>query len=311
MAITGKVSIQIPTYNQQRYISRAIDSALMQDYPNLEIIVADDCSTDDTEKIVKQYNDSRVKYFKNEKNIGRVANYRKSLYDYSTGDWVVNLDGDDYYTNPSFVSRGMRIINEYRELGHQVMFYQSAISIVDEQTGEETAKQHKLLEGKEYEIFDNYYFGKFRKNQFFSHLTTIYHRATALRIGFYEFNTLNTDFESMMKLSFYGKVILDNSLCGVWLLHSKNATFNSEVFFEKGNDPLFSRFEEYAQKAFGNEYEARWKSKLRRENQIIHLEWLADRGDFINLMRYLVKYRMYYNRMFVLIVKSFVNSLKK
>jgi len=108
--MSNKVSIQIPTYNQQQYISQAIDSVLMQDYPDLEVIVADDCSTDETEAIVRKYKDIRVKYFKNEKNIGRVANYRKSLYDYCTGDWVVNLDGDDYFTSPTFISRGMNVI---------------------------------------------------------------------------------------------------------------------------------------------------------------------------------------------------------
>lgn len=306
MAIPGKVSIQIPTYNQQQYISRAIESALMQNYPDLEIIVADDCSTDETAQIVKQFTDPRIKYFKNEKNIGRVANYRKALYDYCTGEWVVNLDGDDYYTNPSFISRGMRLINEYRERGNEVMFYQAVISVMDEKTAKETPKRHALLGDKEYDIFDNYYFGKFRKNQFFSHLTTIYHRATAMRIGFYEYNTLNTDFESMMKLSFYGKVILDNTPCGVWVLHDKNESAGSSTGFLQNNTSLFSRMEEYAKKAFGKDYEVYWRSKLKKENQIIHLEWLAENGNFSQLLRYMFKYKRIYKRTPLLLAKSIV-----
>ncbi len=69
------VTIGIPTYNQQEYLAAAVESALAQQYPNLEIIVADDCSTDETEKIVQPYLlDKRLKYFKNENNVGRVLN---------------------------------------------------------------------------------------------------------------------------------------------------------------------------------------------------------------------------------------------
>ncbi|MGC8706738.1 MAG: glycosyltransferase family 2 protein, partial [Desulfurella sp.] len=87
-----KVTIAIPAYNQAKYIKQAIDSALNQDYPNLEVIVSDDASLDDTRQIVKEYNDKRLKYYRNEKNIGRVANHRKLLYEYATGEYVLNLD---------------------------------------------------------------------------------------------------------------------------------------------------------------------------------------------------------------------------
>jgi glycosyltransferase involved in cell wall biosynthesis len=64
----------IPTYNQAKYISKAIESALNIDYPNIEVIVSDDCSTDNTEEVVSKYlSDDRFKYIKNEKNLGRVV----------------------------------------------------------------------------------------------------------------------------------------------------------------------------------------------------------------------------------------------
>ncbi len=50
-----KVSIMIPTYNQQKYIVRAIESALSQDYPNMEIVISDDNSPDETQAIVENY----------------------------------------------------------------------------------------------------------------------------------------------------------------------------------------------------------------------------------------------------------------
>lgn len=75
------VTIMIPTYNQSAFIVEAVESALMQDYENLEVIVLDDCSDDNTQKLLQAFNsDSRFYYHRNKKNIGRVKNYRKLLY---------------------------------------------------------------------------------------------------------------------------------------------------------------------------------------------------------------------------------------
>lgn len=306
-----KVTVQIPTYNQEKYLARAIDSVLMQDYPNIEIVIADDNSTDGTEVLVKKYSDERIKYFKNEKNLGRVGNYRKALYDYSTGEWVINLDGDDYYTTPAFISRGMKLISLYREKGHNVLFYQAAITVIDEYNNKVMPKQHHLLGEKEYEVYKDYYYGKFRANVFFSHLTTIYNRQKALEIGFYEYNTLTTDFESMMKLSFYGEVILDSINAGVWRLHDRNATLNARIGFRKGGSLVFERLPGYAKEAFGEKYEKERKKATERETEILHLELLAENGTFLSLLKYVLKYRRPYHRLPVLIIKSAVLNIKE
>ena len=105
-----KVSIMIPTYNQEAFIRDAINSALQQTYPNLEVIVGDDASTDATPEILAEIIDPRVKYVRNPYNIGRNANYRNLLYSHTTGDFVVNLDGDDYYTDSDFITEAVKII---------------------------------------------------------------------------------------------------------------------------------------------------------------------------------------------------------
>ena len=74
------VTVFIPCYNQSSVLSRAINSVLTQTYKNLEIIVGDDCSTDETSLVVQTFlHDSRVQYKKSEKNLGRVGNYRRGL----------------------------------------------------------------------------------------------------------------------------------------------------------------------------------------------------------------------------------------
>ncbi len=305
-----KVTIQIPTYNQEQYIAQSLGSCLAQDYPNLEIVVSDDCSTDRTREIVEGLRDPRIRYFRNDKNIGRVANYRKALYEYSSGEWVVNLDGDDYYTNSGFISRAMRLINTYRGQGHNVVFYQALITVVNEMTGENIPKRHAVLGGQEFRIFDHYYLEVYRRNKYFSHLTTIYHRPKAIEIGFYEYNTLSTDFESIAKLSFYGKAILDNEMAGVWRVHSRNETHGTrKEFGEKGKEAL-KRIERYAQEAYGGGWESVWKKKIIAENQVLYLELLADNGFFFPLVKYIFKSHRLYYRTPVLLVKAALKNLK-
>ena len=63
------VSVVMPNYNGERFVSEAINSVLSQTYSNIELIIVDDCSTDNTDEEVKPFiTDQRIKYIKNEKN---------------------------------------------------------------------------------------------------------------------------------------------------------------------------------------------------------------------------------------------------
>lgn len=108
------ISILIPTYNRAKWIGKAIESAMMQDYPNVEIIICDDCSTDNSDEIIRSYcYDSRIKYFKNEKNLGLIQNFNKVFFDLAKGDYVTLLGSDDYLTNKSFLSKAITIIENH------------------------------------------------------------------------------------------------------------------------------------------------------------------------------------------------------
>ena len=65
-----KISVIMSAYNAQKTISRAIRSVLNQTYDDIELIVVNDCSTDNTEKIVKKYKDNRIVYIKHDVNLG-------------------------------------------------------------------------------------------------------------------------------------------------------------------------------------------------------------------------------------------------
>ena len=297
-----KVTIQIPTFNQEKFIAKAIESALMQNYSELEIIVLDDFSTDNTYQIAKSFTDTRLKVFRNEKNIGRVKNYKRLLYEFVTGDWIVNLDGDDYFTDPDFVSDGISAILKEKD----IVFYQAAITGKSQHS--EFVFKHKLLENNTQKVLDGkIYFINFNKNEFFSHLSTIYNVAKAKSIGFYSHDTLIADAESMLKLAINGNIILTNKIIGVWNIHSSNES-QSILTQNSLTIDAFKRLQQYVEPYIGVKAAAKWFRAATNSNTRSYMEELAKKDFRIFLIKS-IKVGYFNKRLFILIVKKLLNKI--
>jgi glycosyltransferase EpsE len=111
---TPLVSILISTYNDEISVVNAVRSVQNQTYKNLEIIVLDDGSTDDTYKLVKSItdNDSRVKLLKNEENIGLTKSLNILIKE-STGDIIARQDADDI-SLPQRIRTQINFIQKYK-----------------------------------------------------------------------------------------------------------------------------------------------------------------------------------------------------
>lgn len=104
------VSIVIPTYNRAYILSRAIESVLNQTYRNIELIIIDDGSTDNTEEIVKNFSDPRIKYIRHSENRG-IPFSRNTGIKNSKGDFIAFLESDDEYL-PKKIEKIMRIFRD-------------------------------------------------------------------------------------------------------------------------------------------------------------------------------------------------------
>lgn len=111
-----KVSIVVPTYKRNKYIIRALDSILMQDYPDIEIIVVDDNGegTEDQlatqDSLNKYIENNQIRYIRNPINVGG-AIARNNGIEQSTGEYITFLDDDDEYL-PGKISIQVRAIEE-------------------------------------------------------------------------------------------------------------------------------------------------------------------------------------------------------
>lgn len=92
----GLVSVIMPSYNTAEYITESIQSVINQTYTNWELIIVDDCSTDNTEEIVSQICDERIRYIKNDINSGAAVSRNKALRE-AKGQWIAFLDSDDIW----------------------------------------------------------------------------------------------------------------------------------------------------------------------------------------------------------------------
>ena len=215
------VSIMIPAYNQPQYIERAVQSALAQDYDNVEVIVSDDSTNQQTYDVLKKYfPDKRLIYHKTVERLGRVANYRKLLYEIAKGDWVVMLDGDDYYIDNNYISKAIGIIKQ----NPSVLLVGAGIQVLDENAGH--TRENKLVEADI--VFD----GKDvirKKLSLPNHQTDIYLRAAALELNFYRSPSTGSDSESLFRLCLRGQVAYLSCIAAVWRVHKQNATFNHDI----------------------------------------------------------------------------------
>ena len=123
-----KFSITIPAF-KQRYLYEAIESCLAQTYKDFELIIVDDASPEDLKSVVDRFQDSRIRYYRNEKNCGAlhvVDNWNICL-GYAKGDYVICM-GDDDRLLPNCLEEYSKLIDKYPDLD----IYHGMTEIIDE-----------------------------------------------------------------------------------------------------------------------------------------------------------------------------------
>lgn len=117
MANDPLVSILIPVYKREKLVVEAIDSALAQTYKNIEVIVVDNCSPDDTWGVLQQQaaKDSRLKVCRNDSNLGPLRNWRRCI-ELASGEYGKILFSDDAI-HPTYIEKTLPLIHGNHDIG--------------------------------------------------------------------------------------------------------------------------------------------------------------------------------------------------
>ena len=129
-----RVSVCIPVYNGAAYIAECVESILAQTFGDFELIVCDNCSTDDTEAIVRRYADPRVRYIRNAKNLGLVGNANRCVQ-VASSEYVCLFHHDDVML-PENLGRKVAVLDAHPSVG----FVHSNLLLID-QAGRRVASQ--------------------------------------------------------------------------------------------------------------------------------------------------------------------------
>jgi len=180
-----KVSIIIPVYNAEKYLEECINSAMNQTYPDIEIIVVDDGSTDRSPEILKKYT-NKIKIIT--KKQGGVASARNAGIKIATGDWIKLLDNDDVLY-PNAVED---LIKEARNLDKaKTLLYGNAVNIDSDGNiiGDRIEQNYNDLETFDFNVrlLDNNVAG--------IPSTWLFHKSVMKKCGMFDEVTLFDDFE--------------------------------------------------------------------------------------------------------------------
>ena len=123
------ISVTIAAYNRAHLLPRAINSVLNQTYQNFELIIVDDCSTDNTKEVIKSFTDKRIIYHRHKKNKGYLA-ARNTGFDLAQGKYNCQL-GDDDELLPNALDIVVTKFNELSAKGIKFLWF----DIIDAETG--------------------------------------------------------------------------------------------------------------------------------------------------------------------------------
>jgi len=233
------VSVIIPTYNRAGYLSQTLKSVLEQTYRDIEVIVVDDGSTDNTTEVVASFNDSRIRYLKQDHR-GLPAIGRNTGLKAASGDYIAFLDDDDLWM-PEKIEKQLDYLSKHPEY---TIMYSNAWFIDENGVQNGLVMKPKYL--KEGDIFEELIWGS--PKFFIPQLTVLMKRKVFENIGFFNEDPsmrFIEDYEYWLRASLRYKIGFIDELLAMYREHSQGGglTVNygklgQKVLYSLINDPL-------------------------------------------------------------------------
>ena len=223
------VSVCIPTYNAEKIVMGTLQSILNQTYQNLEIIVVDNASTDDTLALLQKLKDPRIKIYKNSKNIGAEKNWGRCI-ELANGEYIAIFHADDLYM-PDMVEKQVQTFQDNPSVG-AVFTMGNHINDRDEVSG-----KHKLpveLKGKEIYYFTEIFISILRAGNFLMCPSAMVRSEIYTKLAPFDDERFGTSADLDMWLRILERhqiAILDEKLMS-WRVSNKVIVKIEEVYFK-------------------------------------------------------------------------------
>lgn len=219
------ISVIMPTYNRKDMMKQAVESIFMQSFKELEVVIVDDCSSDDTQSVINALiaEGKKIVYHRNDTNRG--PGYNRNLgYKLSKGEYIVFMDDDDYYTDKDFYSKVMGVFRREERLA--CVEANSMIENVYDNTFIPTDIGFSgRKNGIDYLLEIN---GKYKKPM--STFATVFSRKYLEKADLINMKMVN-DIAIYMRVLVFGDVFVIPDLIGNYRIHSNNISSRIEVNF--------------------------------------------------------------------------------
>ena len=252
-----KVSVVTASYNYQDYIKEAIQSVLNQTYKDWELIIVDDCSTDNSVQVINSYKDDRIKLFVNEKNLGLQKTVKRGIEN-ASGEWIVFLESDDIL-KPDNIEKKVRIAQKYKDVN--LIFNDCEFFGDEEKVSDFTIalkKTRSLLRKKTYP--QNMFYNFYLSNKIFTFSSVMAKRDDLLKISFNPPMDCLLDWWLWVQMAYIGKFYYIPEIMTEWRLHTDSYIYKSKhnspkqlqmkIYFEmfkKYKNPMILLFIPFAQ----------------------------------------------------------------
>lgn len=208
------VTVLMPVFNSELYISEAINSILKQTYQNFEFLIINDGSTDSSDKIIRSFEDSRIKYIDNKINKGIVSTLNQGL-EYSTGKYIARMDADDI-SAPTRLAKQVNFLEtnpDYKLCGSQAFAINSS--------GKQTHKLNRPLSHHKIKVFNLF------RNAFI-HPTIMAHADIMKGFSYSESNKYAEDYLLFSQITMMYKVINLRERFLYYRIHEESITSQKE-----------------------------------------------------------------------------------
>ena len=208
------VSVLIPTFNRPDLLPKTINSALLQAYKKIEVIVSDNSSTSETEQVVSRIVDSRLSYSRS-KDTGLVPNWRKLLNE-AKGEYCLVISDDDFFINPFYIESAVTIAQRY----DVKLIIPDCIFGKPNKKSIGSSGHSGLIDGK-------LFIEQFWKSLYIPSSVNLFDRNAALGYdAFLSNETLYPDIELWLKFMSFGNVYCYDVPSIYYLFHDNNLVMN-------------------------------------------------------------------------------------